>query len=279
MTSIPTLELNDGNTIPQLGYGVFLVPADEAERAVSDALEVGYRHIDTAAIYKNEEGVGAAIAKSGIPRDELFITTKLWNDRHDGDEPRAAMSESLDKLGLEQVDLYLTHWPTPAKDNYVHAFAKLIELREAGLTKSIGVSNHLVEHLERVVAETGVVPAVNQIELHPAYQQRAEVAWGAERGMLTEAWGPLGQGKYDLFGTAPVAEAATAHSVTPAQVVLRWHLQKGIIVFPKSVRIERMRENLDVFGFELSDAEIAAIDGLDPLDGSGRVGTHPNEFN
>ena len=279
MTSIPTLELNDGNTIPQLGYGVFLVPADEAERAVSDALEVGYRHIDTAAIYKNEEGVGAAIAKSGIPRDELFITTKLWNDRHDGDEPRAAIAESLDKLGLEQVDLYLTHWPTPAKDNYVHAFAKLIELREAGLTRSIGVSNHLVEHLERVVSETGVVPAVNQIELHPAYQQRAEVAWGVEHGMHTEAWGPLGQGKYDLFGTAPVAEAAAAHGRTPAQVVLRWHLQKGIIVFPKSVRIERMRENLDVFGFELSDAEIAAIDGLDPLDGSGRVGTHPNEFN
>ncbi|UNK71881.1 aldo/keto reductase [Microbacterium sp. H1-D42] len=277
--TIPTLELNDGNTIPQLGYGVFLVPADEAERAVSDALEVGYRHIDTAAIYKNEEGVGAAIAKSGIPRDELFITTKLWNDRHDGDEPRAAIAESLDKLGLEQVDLYLTHWPTPAKDNYVHAFAKLIELREAGLTKSIGVSNHLVAHLERVAAETGVVPAVNQIELHPAYQQRAEVAWGAEHGMLTEAWGPLGQGKYDLFGTAPIAEAAAAHGATPAQVVLRWHLQKGIIVFPKSVRIERMRENLDVFGFELSDAEIAAIDGLDPLDGSGRVGTHPNEFN
>ncbi|MGF2950552.1 aldo/keto reductase [Microbacterium alcoholitolerans] len=279
MTSIPTLELNDGHTIPQLGYGVFLVPADDAERAVSDALEAGYRHIDTAAIYQNEEGVGAAIAKSGIARDELYITTKLWNDRHDGEEPHAAISESLEKLGLEQVDLYLVHWPTPAKDNYVHAFAKLIELRDAGLTKSIGVSNHLVEHLDRVVAETGVVPAVNQIELHPAYQQRAEVAWGAERGMRTEAWGPLGQGKYDLFGAAPVADAAAAHQKSPAQVVLRWHLQKDIIVFPKSVRPERMRENLDVFDFTLSDAEIAAIDGLDPLDGSGRVGTHPNEFN
>ncbi|WDH78032.1 aldo/keto reductase [Microbacterium esteraromaticum] len=277
--TIPTLELNDGHTIPQLGYGVFLVPADDAERAVSDALEVGYRHIDTAAIYGNEAGVGAAIAKSGIPRDELYVTTKLWNDRHDGDEPRKAIAESLDKLGLDQVDLYLVHWPTPAHDNYVHAFAKLIELREAGLTKSIGVSNHLVEHLERVVAKTGVVPAVNQIELHPAYQQREVVAWGAQHGIRTESWGPLGQGKYDLFGTAPVAGAASAHGKSPAQVVLRWHLQKDFIVFPKSVRLERLRENLDVFDFTLTDAEMAAIDALDPLDGSGRVGTHPNEFN
>lgn len=277
--TIPTLELNDGHTIPQLGYGVFLVPADDAERAVSDALEVGYRHIDTAAIYGNEAGVGAAIAKSGIPRDELYVTTKLWNDRHDGDEPRKAIAESLDKLGLDQVDLYLVHWPTPAHDNYVHAFAKLIELREAGLTKSIGVSNHLVEHLERVVSETGVVPAVNQIELHPAYQQREVVAWGAQHGIRTESWGPLGQGKYDLFGTAPVAGAASAHGKSPAQVVLRWHLQKDFIVFPKSVRLERLRENLDVFDFTLTDAEMAAIDALDPLDGSGRVGTHPNEFN
>lgn len=277
--TIPTLELNDGNSIPQLGYGVFKVPADETERAVSEALEVGYRHIDTAAIYGNEAGVGAAIAKSGIPRDELFITTKLWNDRHDGDAPNAAIAESLEKLGLERVDLYLVHWPTPAKDNFVHAFAKLVELREAGLTRSIGVSNFLVEHLERVVDETGVVPAVNQIELHPAYQQRDVVAWSTERGIRTEAWGPLGQGKYDLFGTPAVAEAAASHGVTPAQAVLRWHLQKGIIVFPKSVRAERLRENLDVFGFTLTDAEVAAIDAIDPLDGSGRVGTHPNEFN
>ncbi|MFY9712850.1 MAG: aldo/keto reductase [Microbacterium sp.] len=277
--TIPTLELNDGNSIPQLGYGVFKVPAGETERAVSDALEIGYRHIDTAAIYGNEEGVGAAIAKSGIARDELFITTKLWNDRHEGDAPNAAIAESLEKLGLEQVDLYLVHWPTPAKDNFVHAFAKLIELREAGLTRSVGVSNFLVEHLERVVDETGVVPAVNQIELHPAYQQRDVVAWSTERGIRTEAWGPLGQGKYDLFGTPAVAGAAAAHGVTPAQAVLRWHLQKGIIVFPKSVRAERLRENLDVFGFTLTESEVAAIDAIDPLDGSGRVGTHPNEFN
>jgi len=171
------------------------------------------------------------------------------------------------------------HWPTPAKDNYVHAFAKLIELREAGLTRSIGVSNFLAEHLERVVNETGVTPAVDQIELHPAYQQRETVAWAADHGIRIESWGPLGQGKYDLFGTPAVADAAAAHGKTPAQVVLGWHLQKGTIVFPKSVRAERLRENLDVFDFTLTDAEIAAIDGLDPLDGSGRVGTHPNEFN
>ncbi|GAB3634072.1 aldo/keto reductase [Microbacterium shaanxiense] len=277
--TIPTVTLNDGHSIPQLGYGVFKVPPADTERTVSEALEIGYRHIDTAAIYGNEEGVGAAIAKSGIARDELFITTKLWNDRHDGDEPNAAIAESLEKLGLEHVDLYLVHWPTPAKDNYVHAFAKLIELRDAGLTRSIGVSNFLAEHLERVVNETGVTPAVDQIELHPAYQQRETVAWARDHGIRIESWGPLGQGKYDLFGTSAVADAAAAHGKTPAQVVLGWHLQKGTIVFPKSVRAERLRENLDVFDFTLTEAEISAIDALDPLDGSGRVGTHPNEFN
>ena len=277
--TIPTLELNDGHTIPQLGYGVFLVPADDAERAVTEALEAGYRHIDTAAIYRNEEGVGAAIAKSGIPRDELFITTKLWNDRHDGDEPDKAIDESLEKLGLDAVDLYLVHWPTPANDNYVHAWQKMIGIRERGLARSIGVSNHLVPHLERLVAETGVTPAVNQIELHPAYQQREITEWAAEHGMRIESWGPLGQGKYDLFGAEPVASAAAATGRTPAQVVLRWHLQKGFIVFPKSVHAERMRENLDVFDFDLDDAQMTAIDGLDPLDGSGRVGTHPNDLN
>lgn len=277
--TIPTLELNDGNHIPQLGFGVFKVPADEAERAVTEALEAGYRHIDTAAIYGNEEGVGAAIAKSGIPRDELFITTKLWNDRHDGDQPDAAIAESLAKLGLDHVDLYLVHWPTPAHDNYVHAWEKLVGIRHRGLATSIGVSNFLVPHLERAVAETGVTPAVNQIELHPAYQQREVTEWAAGHGVRIEAWGPLGQGKYDLFGIPAVADAAAATGKSPAQVVLRWHLQKGNIVFPKSVRPERMRENLDVFDFELDDAQMSAIDGLDPLDGSGRVGAHPDDVN
>ncbi|PCE15759.1 2,5-diketo-D-gluconic acid reductase [Microbacterium sp. SZ1] len=277
--TVPTIDLNSGHSIPQLGFGVFLVPADEAEQAVSEALEVGYRHIDTAAIYKNEEGVGAAIAKSGIPRDELFITTKLWNDRQSGEQPHEAIRESLDKLGLDYVDLYLTHWPTPEKNTYVNAWTKLIEIRDAGLSRSIGVSNHLPEHLDRLVAETGVVPAVDQIELHPAYQQRDVLAWAEKNGTKIESWGPLGQGKYPLFENPAVADAAAAHGVTPAQAVIRWHLQKGFIVFPKSSRKERMEQNFDVFGFELTDAEIAAIDGLDPLDGSGRVGTHPLDFN
>ncbi|MER7796802.1 aldo/keto reductase [Microbacterium sp. NPDC096154] len=277
--TVPTITLNSGFEIPQLGFGVFLVPPAEAEKAVSEALEAGYRHIDTAAIYKNEEGVGAAIAKSGIPREELFITTKLWNDRQAGDEPRAAISESLEKLGLDYVDLYLTHWPAPKNDNYVNAWQKLIEIRDAGQAKSIGVSNHLVEHLERIVEATGVTPAVNQIELHPAYQQREITQWAADHGMHIESWGPLGQGKYDLFGEKAVADAAAAHGKTPAQVVIRWHLDKGFIVFPKSVRAERMAENFDVFDFELTDAEVAAIDALDPLDGSGRVGAHPTELN
>ena len=191
--TIPTLQLLDGNRIPQVGYGVFKVPADDTRRAVLEAFELGYRHIDTAAIYGNEEGVGAAIAESGIPRDELFITTKLWNDRHDGDEPRAALGESLDKLGLDAVDLYLVHWPTPARDNYVHAWERLIDLCEQGLTRSIGVSNFLVPHLERIIAETGVAPVVDQIELHPAYQQREVVEWALARGIRIEAWGPLGR--------------------------------------------------------------------------------------
>jgi 2,5-diketo-D-gluconate reductase A len=279
MASIPTVKLNDGYDIPQLGYGVFKVPPADTKRAVSEALEVGYRHIDTAAIYGNEEGVGAAIAASGLSREELFITTKLWNDRHDGDEPHAAIAESLDRLGLSAVDLYLVHWPTPAHDNYVHAWAKLVELRDAGLTRSIGVSNHLVPHLERIVAATGVTPAVNQIELHPAYQQRDITDWAAAHDVRIESWGPLGQGKYDLFGAPAVADAAKAHGKTPAQAVLRWHLQKGFIVFPKSVRRERLEENLDVFDFELTADEIAAIDAMDQPNGSGRVSAHPDEVN
>jgi 2,5-diketo-D-gluconate reductase A len=277
MPQIPLITLNDGHDIPQLGYGVFRVPPADTERAVSEALELGYRHIDTAAIYGNEEGVGAAIARSGIPRDELFVTTKLWNDRHDGDEPDAAIAESLEKLRLDSVDLYLVHWPTPARNNHVHAWEKLIGIRDRGLARSIGVSNFLVRHLEDVVEATGVVPAVDQIELHPAHQQRDVTSWAAEHGVRIEAWGPLGQGKYDLFGVPAVADAAAAHEVTPAQAVIRWHLQKGNIVFPKSVRRERLAENLDVFGFTLTDDEVAAIDALDKPDGSGRVSAHPDE--
>lgn len=273
---VPTIELNDGTAIPQLGFGVFLVDPDEAERIVSDALEAGYRHIDTAAIYKNEEGVGRAIAKSGIPRDELWITTKLWNTEHAKPKAHAAIDVSLSKLQLEHVDLYLTHWPTPQRDDFVEAWEALAEIKELGKTRSIGVSNHQIPHLDRLVAETGVVPSVNQIELHPAFQQRDIRAWGAEHGMHIEAWGPLGQGKYPLFESGPVRTAAEAHGVTPAQVVLRWHLDRGIIVFPKSNSKHRIAENLDVFGFELSDGELAAIDLMDE---GKRVGGHPDDVN
>jgi len=260
---VSQITLNDGNTIPQLGFGVFKVDQAETERVVSTALEVGYRHIDTAAVYGNEEGVGAAIAASGIPREQIFVTTKLWNADQGSDSARRALETSLGKLGLDSVDLYLIHWPRPDQDRYVESWQTLAQLRDEGLTRSIGVSNFHEPHLQRLLDETGVVPAVNQIELHPAFAQRPLRALGAEHGIHTEAWGPLGQGKYDLFSEAPVADAAAAHGVSPAQVVIRWHLQNGIIVFPKSVTPERIAQNFDVFGFELSEAEVAAIDGLD----------------
>ena len=276
--TIPTVTLNDGHEIPQLGYGVFLVPPEDTERAVSEALEIGYRHIDTAAIYRNEEGVGAAIAKSGIPRDELFITTKLWNDRQGGDEPLAAIDESLGKLGLDHVDLYLIHWPAPKRGTYVNAWEKLVAIREAGKARSIGVSNFHVSHLEEVIAATGVTPAINQVELHPAYQRRDITDWAADHDVRIESWGPLGQGKYDLFELPAVADAAAAHGKTPAQAVLRWHIQRGFIVFPKSVRRSRLEENFDLFDFELTTDQMASIDALDRGD-EGRVSATIDEVN
>lgn len=270
----PLLTLNNGTTIPQLGFGVFKVDPDETTRIVTDALEVGYRHIDTAAIYGNEEGVGQAIASSGVPRDELFVTTKLWNDRQTDAE--AAFDESLGKLGLDYVDLYLIHWPTPQKDTFVQAWKSLEKIYASGRAKAIGVSNFLVPHLEKLLANTDVVPAVNQIELHPAHQQPEVTAFSREHGIAIEAWGPLGQGKYPLFETPEVSQAAEAHGKTPAQVVICWHLQTGNIVFPKSNRRERMAENFDVFDFELSSDEVAAISSLER---EGRVSAHPDEVN
>jgi 2,5-diketo-D-gluconate reductase A len=274
--TVPTIALNDGHHIPQLGFGVFLVDPGEAERIVTDALEVGYRHIDTAAIYGNEAEVGAAIAKSGIPRDELFITTKLWNTKHANADAHAAIDESLGKLGLDYVDLYLTHWPTPAKHNYVEAYLALEEIKAAGKTRSIGVSNHQPEHLDAIAAAATSTPVVNQIELHPAFAQKELRAYGATHGIHIESWGPLGQGKYDLFSEEPVASAAEAHGVSPAQVVIRWHLQNGLIVFPKSNSKERMAANFDVFGFELTADEVAAINGIDR---GQRVGPTPYDVN
>jgi 2,5-diketo-D-gluconate reductase A len=270
----PLLTLNNGTTIPQLGFGVFKVDPAETTRIVTDALEVGYRHIDTAAIYGNEEGVGQAIASAGLPREELFVTTKLWNDRQTDAE--AAFEESLGKLGLDYVDLYLIHWPTPQKDTFVQAWQSLEKIYASGLAKAIGVSNFLVPHLEKLLANTDVVPAVNQIELHPAHQQPEVTAFSREHGIAIEAWGPLGQGKYPLFELPEVAGAAEAHGKTPAQVVIRWHLQTGNIVFPKSNRRERMAENFDVFDFELTADEVAAITALER---EGRVSAHPDEVN
>lgn len=274
-TSIPGIRLNDGHEIPQLGFGVFLVDPPETERIVADALEVGYRHIDTARIYDNEEGVGRALAASGVPRDELYITTKLWNSDQGTQSALDAFDASLDRLGLEYVDLYLIHWPVPSKDRYVESWKALEQIRESGRARSIGVSNFLAPHLQRLIDETGVVPAIDQIELHPAHQQPETAAFAAEHGIAIESWGPLGQGKYPLLETPEVTDAASAHGKTPAQVVIRWHLQRGTVVFPKSSRRERMAENFDVFDFELSDGEMQRITGLER---AGRVGPDPAHF-
>ncbi|WAB85108.1 aldo/keto reductase [Microcella daejeonensis] len=269
----PHLTLNDGRSIPQLGLGVFLVDPDEAERIVTDALAVGYRHIDTAMIYKNEEGVGRAIAKSGIPREELFITTKLWNSDQGTDSARAALDLSLQKLGLDYVDLYLIHWPSPKHGKHVESWQTLVELRETGKARSIGVSNFMQKHLEDIDAATGVAPVVNQIELHPAFQQRELRAFQEPRGTLTESWGPLGQGKYELAELPGLAEIAERHGKSVQQVAIRWHLQEGLIVFPKTTKKERMVQNADVFDFELSAEELATIAAADK---DLRVGAHPD---
>jgi len=270
--TLPTIDLNDGNTIPQLGFGVFLVDPAETERIVTDALEVGYRHIDTAAAYKNEEGVGRAIANSGIPRDELFITTKLWNGDQGTRSTLDAIDRSLENLGLDQVDLYLIHWPSPKRGRYVESWLALEQIKSAGKARSIGVSNFQPEHLTEVIEASDTIPAVNQIELHPRFAQRELRAFATEHDIAIESWGPLGQGKYPLLELPEITAAAEAHGVTPAQVVIRWHLQHGIVVFPKTNRAERMKENFDVFGFELTTDEMAAIDSLD--DGT-RLGPHP----
>ena len=277
--TVPEISLNSGFNIPQLGYGVFKVDAADTERSVLDALEAGYRHIDTAAIYGNEEGVGRALAASGIARDELYVTTKLWNNRQVGDEPDKAIAESLGKLGLDHVDLYLVHWPTPERGAFVHAWQRLVAFRDQGLARSVGVSNFLIPHLEAIGRESDVRPAVNQIELHPAYQQRELTDWCAQRGIAIEAWGPLGQGKYPLLEEPAIVTAAAAHGKSAAQVVLRWHIQEGRIVFPKSTNPDRIRENIDIFDFELSADDMAAISALDVPGGAGRVGSHPLDVN
>jgi len=273
----PTLTLNTGDIIPQLGLGVFKVEDEaECERVVSDALEVGYRHIDTAMIYRNEAAVGRAIAASGIPRDEIFVTTKLWNSDQGTETTQPALELSLELLGLDYVDLYLIHWPAPLRDVFVPSWLVLEQLYAAGLTKAIGVSNFQPEHLKRVLEAGSIVPAINQVEIHPAFQQRTLRAFQEPLGILTEAWGPLGQAKYDLAELPGLVDIAKAHGRSIQQVVLRWHLQEGVIVFPKTVRKERLVENLSVFDFELSADDMAAIAAMDA---DRRVGTHPDDGN
>lgn len=271
--AVPTLEIRGAAPIPQLGYGVFKVDPDIAADVTAQALSAGYRHIDTAKIYGNEEGVGRAIAESGIPREELFVTTKLWDDAHAFDDAIAACEASLERLGLDYVDLYLIHWAVPSQGEYVEAWKALIALQERGLVRAIGVSNFPKEQLAEIIEATGVAPAIHQIELHPYFQQRELRGIHEEKGILTESWGPLGQGKSDLLENPAVTVIAEAHGASPAQVVLAWHLAHGIVTIPKSVTPSRIVENLAAVELELTADEVAAIDALDREDGRG--GTDP----
>jgi 2,5-diketo-D-gluconate reductase A len=271
VSKVPSISVNNGVAMPQLGFGVWQVPDDEAAKAVATALEAGYRSVDTAAIYENEEGTGRAVAASGIPREELFITTKLWNSDQGYDSTLRAFDASLDKLGLDYIDLYLIHWPLPSKDAYVETYKAFEKIYADGRAKAIGVSNFLPEHLERLIGETSVVPAVNQIELHPQLQQGELRAFHDRHGIRTEAWSPLGQGK-GLLEVPTVVAVAQKHGRTPAQVVLRWHLEIGNVVIPKSVTPSRIKENFDLFDFALDADDLAAFE---KMDSGTRFGANP----
>jgi 2,5-diketo-D-gluconate reductase A len=270
-----TITLNNGVAIPQLGFGVWQVPDDEAEQAVAVALEVGYRSIDTAKLYFNEEGVGRAIKASGIPRDELFITTKLWNDEHDYDAALHAFDASLARLGLDVVDLYLIHWPVPKQDKYLDAWRALEKIYAEGRARAIGVSNFTEADLQRLLETGGIVPALNQIELSPHLAQASLRAFHAEHGIATEAWSPLGSGK-GLLDEPLLERIGAKHGRTPAQVVIRWHVQIGNVVIPKSATPSRIRENFQVFDFALDDDDLA---GIATLDSGRRTGPDPATFN
>jgi 2,5-diketo-D-gluconate reductase A len=274
MTDVPLLQLNTGVPMPQVGFGVFQVPDDETTEAVCSAVEAGYRLIDTAAIYRNERGVGRALAEVSVEREELFVTTKVWNSDQGHDATLRAFDTSLSKLGLDAVDLYLIHWPLPSRDLYVETWRALERLHADGRTRAIGVSNFQVHHLERLLDETDVVPAVNQVELHPGLAQDELRSFHDRHGIVTEAWSPMGQGK-GLLDDPTVVDVAERHRRTPAQVVLRWSIQLGNVVIPKSVRPERMAENISLFDFELGDDDMAALGGLDTV---GRVGPDPDTF-
>ena len=270
---VPDVELHDGVAIPQLGFGVFQVPPAETQAAVEEALATGYRHLDTAAAYRNEEGVGAAIAASGIPREELFVTTKLWNSDQGHDSTLRACERSLTSLGLDRLDLYLIHWPLPSAGLYLETWRAFEELKAERRTRSIGVSNFQVEELERLATEAGQQPTINQIELHPYLQQVELRAWHAEHGIATEAWSPIAQGA--VLADETIETIAAHHERTPAQVVLRWQIQLGNVVIPKSVTPERIRENFQLFDFELSEDDVATIARLDRGE---RTGPDPATF-
>jgi 2,5-diketo-D-gluconate reductase A len=258
---IPTVTLHDGIEIPQLGFGVFQVPPEDTQRVVEEALGAGYRHIDTAAAYRNERGVGAAIAASGIPREEVFVTTKLWNSRQGYDSALETFGKSLGRLGFEYVDLYLIHWPAPSEGRFVETWRAFERIREEGRARTIGVSNFRIEDLERLEKETWTKPTINQVELHPLFQQAELRPWLAGQGIATEAWSPLAQGA--VLSNATIASIAEGHGKTPAQTVLRWHLQLGNVVIPKSTTPGRIRENIDLLDFKLGDEEMEAIGRLD----------------
>jgi len=272
-TAVPTVALHDGIEIPQLGFGVFLVPPEDTREVVEEALRAGYRHIDTAAAYGNERGVGEAIAASGLAREEVFITTKLWNASQGFDSTRVAFEKSLGRLKMEYVDLYLIHWPVPSRDLYLETWGAFEQIYEEGAARTIGVSNFRIEDLERLESEAHRRPTVNQIELHPRLQQRELRDWHAERQIATESWSPLAKG--ELLSDATIGEVAARYGKTPAQVILRWHLQLGNVVIPKSVTPERIRDNIEIFDFELDNGDMQAIERLDAGE---RTGPDPAVF-
>ncbi|KQZ68579.1 aldo/keto reductase [Nocardioides sp. Root151] len=275
--TVPSLTLNDGHSIPQLGFGVFLVPPDETAETVTSALEIGYRHIDTAQMYGNEKGVGEALAASGIERDDLFITTKLGNPNHKPDDVRRTFDQSLTDLGLDHVDLFLIHWPLPTQydGDFVSTWKAMTELTSDGRAKSVGVSNFEPDHLAKIIDESGVLPAVNQIEVHPQFANTAARTAGLDRGILTEAWSPIGRGA--VLDDPTIGEIATRLGKTPAQVTLRWHIERGDIIFPKSMHVSRMQENFEIFDFSLTPDDVNAISALDRGD-EGRIGPDPKVF-
>ncbi len=275
--SVPTITLNNQTTIPQLGFGVFQVPPEQTADTVTKALDVGYRHIDTAQMYGNEQEVGVAIAASDIARDELYVTSKLNNGFHAPDDARRAFDDTLSKLGLEQIDLFLIHWPLPTVDpgQYVETWRTLTEFVSDGRARSIGVSNFQPVHLDRIVQETGFVPAVNQIEVHPYFTNERARGASLRHGIEVEAWSPIAQGK--VLDNEVIGKIAAAHGKTPSQVTLRWHIERGDIVFPKSMHVERMQENFAIFDFELSADEVAEIAALDQGE-TGRTGPNPDTF-